>query len=135
LGATDLTAHKNTVKNDDNGLFLGLGTTAVTANGNTLRGNTVSSSTNDGILASSSSGGNTIVRNNSELNTGLDAQDGSIGSGTAGTANSWEANVCTTSDPSGLCRTAASPRTTVSVGTKERRKNRSVLLARHAFFR
>jgi hypothetical protein len=118
LGATNVVAKKNTVRNDYNGIFLTSGSTAVTANANTVQKNTVFSATNDGILATSSSGGNTILHNSSQLNTTFDAQDGSTGAGTAGTANLWEADVCTTSDPSGLCHTAAAARHGAASGTK-----------------
>ena len=110
MGASAVTANRNTVRNDFNGFYLSVGTTGVTANANTLRRNTVSSSLNDGFLVDSSSGGNLFVRNNSQLNSTFDAQDNSTGAGTAGTDNSWEANICTSSDPSGLCHTAASVR-------------------------
>jgi hypothetical protein len=110
LGATNVTAEKNTVRNDYNGVFFGTGSTGVTANANTVEHNTIFSSSNDGILASSSSGGNTIERNSSQLSSTFDAQDSSTGAGTAGTANIWEANVCTTSNPSGLCHTAMTVR-------------------------
>ncbi|HVC71081.1 MAG TPA: NosD domain-containing protein [Acidimicrobiales bacterium] len=110
LGATKVSAKKNTVRNDYNGFLLTVGTTAVTANANTLQRNRVSSSTNDGFLVTSSTGGNTIVRNSSSLNSSFDAQDNSTGAGTAGTANMWVADACTTSDPSGLCHIVASAR-------------------------
>jgi hypothetical protein len=104
----------------------------VTANANTVRNNIVSSSLNDGFLADTSSGGNTILHNSSQLNGNLDAQDLSTGAGTAGTDNSWEADNCTTSSPSGLCHTAATTRiaaehskVTVTRGTPRRgRDNR-----------
>ena len=118
LGAMNVVAKKNTVRNDYNGIFLSVGSTAVTANSNTVQRNVVFSSTNDGILATGSSGANTIEHNSSGLSTNFDAQDSSTGAGTAGTANVWEANVCTTSDPSGLCHSAASPRRAAAFGAK-----------------
>jgi hypothetical protein len=109
-GATDVAATRNTARNDDNGFYFGLGSVGVTANANTVHNNSVSSSVNDGFLADTTSGGNTIAHNSSQLNGNLDAQDMSTGAGTAGTGNTWEADNCTTSDPSGLCHTAASVR-------------------------
>ena len=66
----------------------------VTANANTVRNNIVSSSLNDGFLADTSSGGNTILHNSSQLNGNLDAQDLSTGAGTP-------------TNPSGLAQIAA----------------------------
>ena len=109
-GASDVAATRNSARNDDNGFYFGLGSVGVTANANTVHNNSVSSSLNDGFLADTTSGGNIISHNSSQLNGNLDAQDLSTGAGTAGTANSWLADSCTTSDPSGLCHTAASVR-------------------------
>ena len=117
FGTTGVVAQRNTVKSDDNGFYLGAGTVGVSANANTLRKNTVSSSSNIGILLDTQSGGNTVVHNSSQLNSVLDAQDNSTGIGTAGTGNSWEANDCTTSAPSGLCHTAASVKTGTAADT------------------
>jgi hypothetical protein len=113
LGTTGVVAQRNTVRSDDNGFYLGAGTVGVSANANTLRKNTVSSSSNVGILLDTQTGGNTVVHNSSQLNSVLDAQDNSSGAGTAGTGNNWEADDCTTSAPSGLCHTAASVRSSV----------------------
>ncbi len=132
LGTTHVQANRNTARNDDNGFYLSVGTTAVTANANTLKRNTVSSSLNDGFLVTSSTGGNTILHNSSELNANFDAQDGSTGAGTAGTGNSWEADNCTTSDPSGLCHTVASPRSGLKAGVPGARGPGSVRLAEHS---
>jgi hypothetical protein len=110
-GASDVAATSNTARNDDNGCSFGSGSVAgVTANANTVHNNSVSSSVNDGFLADTTSGGNTIAHNTSQLNGHLDAQDLSTGSGTAGTNNTWQADNCTTSAPSGLCHTAGSTR-------------------------
>ena len=118
FGTTGVLAQRNTVRSDDDGFYLGAGSVGVSANANTLRKNTVSSSSNVGILLDTQSGGNTIVHNSSQLNSVLDAQDNSSGAGTAGTGNSWEANDCTTSAPSGLCHTAASVRSGTAADTK-----------------
>ena len=105
-----VTAIRNSARDDDHGFYFGVGSVGVTANANTVRNNIVSSSLNDGFLADPSSGGNTILHNSSQLNGNLDAQDLSTGAGTAGTDNSWEADNCTTSSPSGLCHTVATTR-------------------------
>jgi parallel beta-helix repeat protein len=128
FGTTGVVAQRNTVRSDDNGFYLGAGSVGVSANANTLRKNTVSSSSNVGILLDTQSGGNTLIHNSSQLNSVLDAQDNSSGVGTAGTGNSWEANDCTTSAPSGLCHSAASvrsgaksaPRASASSGVRTR---------------
>jgi hypothetical protein len=135
LGASNLVATANTARNDDNGFFLSTGTTGVTANANTVRRSTVSSSLNDGFLVDASSGENTFLRNNSQLNADFDAADSSTGTGTAGTNDSWEANNCSTSDPSGLCHTAATRRLGAAAHTAKRRAPTTAHRARHALFR
>jgi hypothetical protein len=58
----------------------------------------------DGIqIDSGGNSGNTITRNKMEHNPEFDARDDTIGTGTAGTANTWTRNNCQTSSPSGLC--------------------------------
>ena len=126
LGATNVVATRNTARNDDNGVYLGVGLTGVTANANTLVRNTVSSSLNDGFLADSSSGGNTMMHNRSQLNANLDVQDLSTGAGTAGTANGWASTTCTTSAPSGLCHAVATFKAGTSAGTRGHRNHHGV---------
>jgi parallel beta-helix repeat protein len=109
FGTMSVNARGNTIRNNYIGLYLTSGSTATTANANTVQRNTVSSSANDGIFADANTGGNSFTRNTIQLDGTFDAQDQSIGSGTAGTANTWTADTCTTSDPSGLC-TVAGPR-------------------------
>jgi parallel beta-helix repeat protein len=57
----------------------------------------------DGIFVDSSSTGNTLDHNDLSDNAEFDANDLSVGAGTAGTANTWEHTNCATSNPSGLC--------------------------------
>jgi parallel beta-helix repeat protein len=65
--------------------------------GNTLSGNP------NGIWIATGSSGNTISGNIAGGNVTLDCRDDSLGSGTAGTANTWTSNSGVTSSPSGLC--------------------------------
>jgi parallel beta-helix repeat protein len=79
-----------------------------TATGNTITGNVASSNGRAGIFMEASATGNTItynlLRNNNtnNLTTGADAVDLSTGTGTAGTANTWNHNEFQTSIPVGL---------------------------------
>ena len=60
----------------------------------------------DGIYVSSDSSGNTITNNKMEANAEHDAHDDSAGTGTAGSANTWEKNHCASPNPEnrpGLC--------------------------------
>lgn len=60
----------------------------------------------DGIFVDSDSAGNIITNNQMEANAEHDAHDDSAGTGTAGTANTWENNHCGSLNPEnrpGLC--------------------------------
>jgi hypothetical protein len=46
---------------------------------------------------------NNTIKNNTIANNGLDAEDRTVGARIAGTATTWQANVCKTSNPLGLC--------------------------------
>lgn len=46
---------------------------------------------------------NVVDNNEIALSGATDAVDGTLGLGTAGTANTWQRNDCTTSNPAGLC--------------------------------
>jgi hypothetical protein len=135
FGTTAVTANANTLRSDFNGFLLDLGSTAVTANANTLKHNIVSASGNDGFLATSNSGGNNFFHNSSLTNAVLDAQDQSTGLGTAGTANLWEGNNCQTSDPSGLCRTMAGPNSRSAADHGNVHAVKHVRRGRHSVFR
>lgn len=70
----------------------------------TVQGNVANANNGDGILFSADTAGN-VIRNNRALNNGnFDCQDLSSGSGTSGTANTWQNNVGRKSSPAGLCR-------------------------------
>ncbi len=56
----------------------------------------------DGIFVDATSTNNTIRRNELKQNKNFDAEDLSLGSGTAGTANIWQDNQGKTSNPPGL---------------------------------
>ena len=56
-----------------------------------------------GIHVDTLSNGNSIVRNTMLHNGLFDADDESLGSGTAGTANFWAHNFCETENRPGLC--------------------------------
>jgi hypothetical protein len=102
-GATGATVKKDTAKTDGDGIYLGAGTASTSATGNIVTKNKVGSAAIDGILADTASSGNTISKNAIHNDTTWDAQDNSSGADTAGTANTWSNNHCSTSDPSGLC--------------------------------
>jgi len=81
---------------------------AGTATGNLIRNNTAKLNGRAGILMEATATGNRVIgnvlRNNNtnRLATGADAVDLSHGSGTAGTANTWQGNQGGTSIPPGL---------------------------------
>jgi parallel beta-helix repeat protein len=69
---------------------------------NTVDHNESSNNKGDGIFADSASTGNVFDHNQMAGNTNFDAEDLSIGSGTAGTGNTWSKNHGKTSNPPGL---------------------------------
>jgi parallel beta-helix repeat protein len=71
---------------------------AVTARNNTLRNNGI-----DGIFLGAATRGNQIRSSTASGNANLDCEDDSMGSGTAGTANTWVGNNGGTDDPNGIC--------------------------------
>ena len=91
----------NTISANDNGVEV------FTTSGLSLNHNEVRDSVADGVYFDSDTWGNTISHNNISHSgappVAFDAQDTSVGSGTAGTANTWDQNHCTTSNPAGLC--------------------------------
>ncbi len=106
-GTTSVAVEKNTLSSDGNGIYLGSGTASATATDNNLTSNKVSGSAIDGILADTTTVGNLLKRNTVSSSGDVDARDNSTGSGTRGTANTWTADACSTSDPVGLCNTRA----------------------------
>jgi parallel beta-helix repeat protein len=61
----------------------------------------------DGIFVDSTSTNNVIRNNKLKQNKGFDAEDQSVGAGTAGTANTWQNNEGKTSSPPGLVQKKA----------------------------
>jgi len=102
------------------------------ASGNTLKGNDTSSNGEDGInldgavnntldgnktngngrygvhagtdFSAADSTGNTIKSNQAKSNATFDCKDDSVGTGTAGTANTWLNDKGVTSSPAGICK-------------------------------
>jgi len=71
--------------------------------GNTIRNNIARGNDGNGIAVASNATSNTFNRNVFQGATTYDAEDSSIGRGTAGTANVWTGNRCDVSRPAGLC--------------------------------
>jgi parallel beta-helix repeat protein len=72
--------------------------------GNVLRHNTANDNGRDGIHLESDARGNRIENNRMRDNDRFDAFDGSVGGGTAGTANFWRNNFGETENRPGLLR-------------------------------
>jgi len=93
---------KNTATLNGNGI--GLYDTA----SNLIDHNTVSTSDGPGFFVDATSTGNFLQANKAKQNFTFGMEDESVGAGTAGTANSYSGNSCTSngtakSDPAGLC--------------------------------
>jgi parallel beta-helix repeat protein len=69
---------------------------------NRITANLVTRNANSGIYIDSDSADNVVRFNIVVLNGGPDLFDGSVGGLTAGTANTWQANLALTSSPAGL---------------------------------
>lgn len=87
----------NVISGTDVGIYL---SDAHNAN---VKTNTVDRSAYNGIFVSRDSSGNSISNNLLMNSTSYDAVDDSIGTGTAGTADTWAQNKCNTNRPGGLC--------------------------------
>ena len=89
---------RNTVRrNDDN---IGVYTTS----GVEISRNKVTAGTfYDGIYMAADTSGNLVRRNELSGNAEHDCHDDSVGSGTSGTANTWDGNNGTTENKPGLC--------------------------------
>jgi parallel beta-helix repeat protein len=76
--------------------------------GYTISDNTIFNVTNDGIWAAAGSEG--TISNNTVTNAGNFAcEDDTTGSGTSGTADTWQINTGATSSPAGLCAAPVPP--------------------------
>jgi len=89
-------------KNDSNnngrdGISLG------DADNNQISQNKAQNNGGDGIYLDSASTGNRVTQNDLHNNARYDAEDESVGTGTAGTANFWDKNECDTANPEGIC--------------------------------
>jgi len=71
--------------------------------GSSFQGNKVSGGA-VGIYNDSTATGNTYKGNQASGSTTFDCQDTSAGSGTAGTANTWQGDKGATSSPPGICK-------------------------------
>jgi nitrous oxidase accessory protein NosD len=79
----------------------------VFSSGATFEHNSADNNGNNGIEVgplTPSAVGNTFQFNNMSGNSAFDANDHTVGSGTAGTGNTWTQNNCSTSSPTGLCK-------------------------------
>ncbi len=102
----------NVVKNNsidnsaDSGISLAnydLASAPDTPNDNVVRQNEIDNSSGDGIHVWDGKD-NDFLGNKTTGSGNIDAVDNTVGGGTAGTANLWKNNDCTTSDPAGLCK-------------------------------
>ncbi len=85
----------------DEGIFVDTG--ALTSS--TIEKNTTKGNASFGIHVAASNTGNSITKNNFKNGGGSnDCQDDSVGTGTAGTANTWKADKGKTASPSGICK-------------------------------
>lgn len=98
---TNAQVRNNTVRN-----FAGSGI-AIAPNSLTnsqITGNTSNKNTTDGILIDAGGNSGNAIRGNDAHNNGhFDCEDGTTGTGTAHTANTWQNNNGKTSSPAGLC--------------------------------
>jgi parallel beta-helix repeat protein len=90
----------NTVTNAND---FGIWVQSTAPNAVTVRSNKVTNSLSTGINFDATTSANAIVRNVSSGSGGLNCNDSSTGSGTAGTANTWVANHTAPSNPTGIC--------------------------------
>ena len=103
--------NNNTLTANDYGLDLGVGTAnedggALTVTTGVLFNNNQATNNRfDGFRAENDAQQNTLRNNKaSGTTTGHDCRDASTGSGTAGTANTWQNDQGQTSDPAGICQ-------------------------------
>jgi len=102
FGSSDNMALGNIIKDNQ---FSGISLVSTSSN-NTISNNMVLGNTGDGIVLADSASGNTISGNtamgNADAVGGFDLIDLSLGSGTAGTANTWLNNKALRRPPAGL---------------------------------
>jgi parallel beta-helix repeat protein len=106
FGVLNSTIANNVATSNGTGILVsGSGSVNPTSSGNTVSSNTVSKSSSNGIQADSGTSANTFSTNMLSQNVPFDAQDSSVGLGTAGTNNTWTGNSCTGGggNPAGIC--------------------------------
>jgi hypothetical protein len=96
--STGLSITRNSITSRLNGVRVSGGQTS-----GLIDGNSVTGSSNDGILIDAGNSGLRVTRNTAHASTVYDCQDNSTGTGTAGTANQWTGDIGDTSLPVGLC--------------------------------
>jgi parallel beta-helix repeat protein len=96
--ATGTSAHDN---NSSDNAGAGVGLYATT--GSLVDNNDVEDNQASGLFADTDTSGNKFTRNAADDNAPFDCEDRSAGTGTAGTANTWQKNTGDTSSPAGLC--------------------------------
>ena len=85
------------------GLLL-LGADSNLLKSNHIAGNGTVGPDRDGLSADMNSKNNQILDNHMSNNVGFDCRDDSVGTGTAGTANTWNNDMGTTQNRPGLCK-------------------------------
>ena len=81
----------------------GSGVGLYTATGSVVDGNRADDNQASGLFADAATSGNKFTNNVADDNDPFDCEDQSVGTGTAGTANSWLKNTGDTSSPAGIC--------------------------------
>ena len=110
FGAKGVNVSLNTVQANGYGAYVGgpgtqnyfNATQAVASNENSFSANLLQAN-QVGIYVASGSSSNRFLLNSATKNTTTDVVDGSTGSGSKGTGNSWFLTACSTSTPTGLC--------------------------------
>jgi hypothetical protein len=104
-GVTGAAVQLNAAHGDGDGLYVGgPGTVGAASSHDSFSLNSWTGNQQDGIFADTATSGLAFTGNLATGNGTLDVLDASTGSGTAGTANSWVATVCSTSSPTAICK-------------------------------
>ena len=104
-GYAATTISENTIDGWNNGIRITGGTDGYWSNV-TIAANHIAESAVDGITVGQGNTGNSFLSNNVSSSAATDCVDATTGTGTALTANTWTANVGSTSTPAGLCNPA-----------------------------
>jgi parallel beta-helix repeat protein len=78
----------------------------VPSTGALIDGNNVEDNQGSGLFADDTTSGNKFTNNSADDNAPYDCEDQSHGTGTAGTANTWQKNTGDTASPAGICTPA-----------------------------